>query len=42
MTYKDCIYVPCDKTLHGNIILQHHDTPLAEHYGHYKTVGDIL
>jgi len=42
MTYQDRIYVPRDKTLHGNIISQHHDTPLAGHYGRFKTVGDIL
>ena len=42
MTYQDRIYVPRDKTLRGNIISQHHDTPLAGHYGRFKTVGDIL
>ena len=42
ITYKDRIYVPCDKTLCGNIISHHHDTPLAGHDGCFKTVGNIL
>ena len=41
LTFKDRVYVPYDKKLRGDIISQHHDTPLAGHYGHFKTVENI-
>jgi hypothetical protein len=41
LTFKDWVYVPLDKKLRGDIISQHHDTPLTGHYGHFKTVENI-
>ena len=42
ITFKDRIYVPRDKALHGDIISQFHDNPLSGHYGHFKTAEHIL
>jgi hypothetical protein len=46
MSRKQCKEILIGKnkttTLCDNIILQHHDTPLAGHYSCFKTVGDIL
>ena len=41
ITFKDRVYVPIDKKLRGDIISQHHDTPLTGHYGRFKTVENI-
>src|SRR5277367_5264678 len=41
LMFKNRVYVPLDKNLRGEIISQHHDTPLAGHYGHFKTVENI-
>jgi len=42
LTFKDRVYVPIDKNLRGDIISQHHDTPLAGHYGRFKTAENVL
>ena len=41
-TYRDRVYVPVDKALRGDIISQHHDTPMSGHYGRFKTAENIL
>jgi len=42
LTYQDCIYVPIDRTLHHNLIQEHHDTPIAGHPGLHKTLELLL
>jgi hypothetical protein len=42
ITNKGRIYIPANRRLRGEIIAQHHDTPLSGHYGQYKTLEKIL
>ena len=38
IAFQGHVYVPKDRTLRGDIIRLHHDTAIAGHPGHYKTL----
>jgi transposase InsO family protein len=40
--FGERIYVPSDRKLRGDVIQEHHDTPLSGHYGQYKTAEAVL